>query len=145
MVSRASLRAIARNRTGRALGPDRWTQFLGSQCYVRHPQQYFSEIPCYESDRAFGLSGFAGNHLSIDPDNGIFVCYLGNRVLNRLTVLLPEEGKTFADYGLQTDGSGSILWPDGSRIWSSVNYVHQKDAHFHNEVQAVLGLPTLTR
>lgn len=89
VVSRSSLRAMARNRTGRQLADGSWTQHLGSQCYVKHPQLYHSEIPLYESGEAIGLSGFTGNHLSIDPANGIFALFLGNRVMDRLSVLLP--------------------------------------------------------
>lgn len=140
VVSRASLRRMAMNRTGRQLPDGTYTQYLGSQCYVKHPQLYFSEIPLYESAEAIGLSGFTGHHLSIDPGNGVFALYLGNRVMDRLSVLVPEEGKQLTDYGLNPDGSGQITWPDGTRVWSSVNYVHQKDAHFHNEVAEVLGL-----
>ena len=44
------------------------------------------------------------------------------------------------DYGLNANGQGSFLWPDGTRVWSSVDYVHQKDAHFHTEVQRELQL-----
>ena len=140
VVSDESLRRMAQNRTGHLLPDDSWTQFLGSQCYVRHPVQYHSEIPEYESDRAIGVSGFTGHHLSIDPERGIFVCYLGDRVLDRLSVLVPEEGKTREDYGLSADGSGQVRWPDGSLVWSSVDYVHQKDEHFHREVRRELML-----
>lgn len=139
VIGRASLDYMARNRTGRRLPDGSWTQFLGSQCYVKHPDQYFSEIPVYETEKAIGVSGFTGHHLSIDPGRGVFALYLGNRVLNRLTVLVPEKGKTLTDYGLDESGRGCVLWPDGRRVDSSVHYVHQKDAHFHNEVASVLG------
>ena len=55
-------------------------------------------------------------------------------------MLLPEEGKTFADYGLCPDGSGHITWTDGTVLPSSVKYVHQKDEHLHQAVAHVLGL-----
>lgn len=55
-------------------------------------------------------------------------------------MLLPPEGKRLTDYGLNPDGTGSILWPDGERIWSSVEYVHHKDRHFHQNVREALGL-----
>lgn len=140
VVSRESLAFMARNRTGRRLEGGGYTQFLGSQCYVKHPELYYSEIPLYESDQAIGLSGFTGHHLSIDPKRGVFALFLGNRVLNRLTVLTPPQGKTLMDYGLAPDGVGAVLWPDGTRVQSSVQYVHHKDAHFHNEVARELGL-----
>jgi hypothetical protein len=80
----------------------------------------------------------------VDPEHGTFSFFLGNRVKNRLTVLLPVEGKTFADYGLLPDGSGHILWKDGQSIPSSVKYVHQKDAHLHRVIMEVLGLPEIS-
>lgn len=139
VVSRESLRRMAVNRTGRLLPDGTYTQFLGSQCYVKHPVLFHSEIPLYESDQAIGLSGFTGHHLSIDPGNGVFALFLGNRVMNRLTVLIPSDGKSLADYGLNPDGTGLVTWPDAAQIHSSVQYVHHKDAHFHNEVAEVLG------
>lgn len=140
VVSRDTLLAMARNRTGWQRPDGSWTQFLGAQCYVKHPQQYFSEIPVYESDRAIGLSGFTGHHLSVDPVTGVFALFLGNRVLNRLTVLIPGEGETREDYGLHADGTGRIIWPDGHAVWSSVDYVHHKDVHFHRAVADELNL-----
>ena len=141
VISRDSLMFMARNRTGYRKADGSWTQFLGSQCYVKHPQQYFSEIPIYESDKAIGLSGFTGHHLSVDVETGVFALFLGNRVLERLTVCIPEQGKSITDYGLHPDGTGCVLWPDGSWVWSSVDYVHHKDAHLHAEVANALGLP----
>ncbi|MGN1021002.1 MAG: serine hydrolase domain-containing protein [Aristaeellaceae bacterium] len=140
VISRASLLAMAENRTGRKLGEGAYTQYLGSQCYVKHPQQYYSEIPVYMSDRAIGLSGFTGHHLAVDMERGIFTLFLGNRVLNRLTVLIPEEGRSLTDYGLNPDGTGQVRWPDGRMVYSSVNYVHQKDGHLHRVTMDVLGL-----
>lgn len=141
VVSRATLVEMSRNRTGFRREDGSYSQYLGAQCYVKHPQQYFSEIPVYESDQAIGLSGFTGHHLSVDVGTGVFALFLGNRVLNRLTVLLPEEGRKITDYGLNPDGTGQVLWPDGRRVWSSVDYVHHKDAHFHCAVANAMGLP----
>ena len=94
--------------------------------------------------QAFGNAGFTGNHLSVDPEHGTFTLFLGNRVKERLTVLLPETGRTLTDYGLNADGSGKFLWvnEDGTskEIPSSVKYVHQKDEHLHSAVARVLGL-----
>ena len=143
IVSGASLREMAVNRTGRRLAEGGYTQYLGIQCYVRHPDQYYSEIPRYMGRQAFGNSGFTGNHLSLDPEHGSFVFFLGNRVQGRLTVLLPGEGKTFADYGLAEDGSGIVTWEGGIRVPSSVKYVHQKDEHLHQAIAQVLGLPEI--
>ena len=141
IVGGDSLREMAVNRTGRLLPDGTYTQYLGYQCYVRHPEQYYSEIPRYMGRRAFGNAGFTGNHLSVDPEHGTFVFFLGNRVRDRLTVLLPEEGKTLTDYGLRPDGLGRIRRTDGQMVPSSVKYVHQKDEHLHRAVADVLGLP----
>ena len=141
IVSRDSLREMAVNRTGRLLPDGTHSQYLGYQCYVRHPEQYWSEIPAYMGMQAFGIGGFTGTHVSVDPERGLFTVFLGNRVKNRLTVLVPEEGKTLADYGLNPDGSGMFRWSDGEAVPSSVKYVHQKDRHFHSAVMAALGIP----
>lgn len=141
LLRRSTLQRMARNRLGRQLPDGRYTQYLGSQCYVKHPLQYYSEIPVYMSDEAIGLSGFTGNHVAIDPQTGIFSLMLGNRVLNRLTTLVPEPDKNLTDYGLAPDGSGKFYLPDGTWIYSSVDYVHQKDEHLHKAIAEVLGVP----
>lgn len=140
VISRESLALMARNRTGRPLGNGRWTQFLGYQCYVKHPDQYYSEIPAFMSSQAIGMGGFTGHHLSVDPVTGTFVLFLGNRVLDRLTVLVPEDGRCLTDYGLAPDGSGQLRWTDGTLVDSSVNYVHQKDARLHTPIGQLLQL-----
>lgn len=144
IVSREALREMAVNRTGYRRPDGTYTQYLGCQCYVRHPDQYYSEIPRYMGRQAFGNAGFTGNHLSVDPEHGAFTLFLGNRVKDRLTVLLPDHGKTLADYGLNNDGSGKYQWlnEDGTStaVPSSVMYVHQKDEHLHSAVAEVLGL-----
>ncbi|MBQ8136772.1 MAG: beta-lactamase family protein, partial [Clostridia bacterium] len=63
------LEVMAMNRTGRKRQDGSFSQFLGLQCYVKHPDQYFSEIPAFMGRRAIGISGFTGNHLAIDPEN----------------------------------------------------------------------------
>lgn len=141
VISRESLRLMAQNRTGHRLPGGGWTQFLGYQCYVKHPDQYYSEIPIYMSDQAIGLSGFTGNHLSVDVETGVFALFLGNRILKRLSYLVPEAGRSYADYGLAADGSGQVTWPDGSRPFSSVNYVHQKDQRLHAPIACLMNLP----
>jgi len=141
VVRRDTLIDMSRNRTGFRRPDGTYQQYLGAQCYVKHPQLYFSEIPLYESDCAIGLSGFTGHHLSVDPVTGVFTVMLGNRVRDRLTVLIPEAGRHITDYGLRPDGTGRVIWPDGREVWSSVDYVHHKDAHLHRAVADVLGLP----
>jgi len=140
VISPEGLRFMSCNRTGRKTTSGAWTQFLGSQCYVKHPDQYFSEIPVYESSAAIGLSGFTGHHLSVDVETGVFALMLGNRVLDRLTTVTLLPGQSLADLGLRPDGTGQVCWPDGSKVFSSVDYVHHKDAHFHRQVAQTLGL-----
>ena len=139
LLSEANLERMSRNRTGRKLADGTYTQYLGSQCYVRHPEQVHSEVPVFMSDSSMAVSGFTGHHLSLDPVSHIFEIALGNRVLNRLTVLVPPEGKNIQDYGLDERGQGWIEWTDGERIRSSVRYVYLRDAHMHNAAQQVLG------
>ena len=140
ILSIEDLAEMARNRTGFRKKDGGWTQHLGLLCYVKHPVQYHSEVPVYMGDKALALSGFAGNHLAIDPERGIFEFYLGSRVLNRLTVLVPEEGKSLADYGLAPDGTGCVDWPGEGKVISSVDFVHLKDRHYHTAVAEALGL-----
>ena len=141
VISRDSLLFMSRNRTGHQRPDGTYQQYLGAQCYVKHPIQRHSEVPPYESDKAISLSGFTGHHISVDIENGVFALFLGSRCQNRLTVLVPEEGKSLTDYGLNPDGTGCIFWPDGTQVWSSVNYAYQKDAHFHQAVANEMGLP----
>ncbi len=141
VISREGLVAMSRNRTGHQRPDGSYQQYLGVQCYVKHPVQRHSEVPVYESDQAISLSGFTGHHLSVDVGTGVFALFLGSRVQNRLSVLVPEAGKSLTDYGLSADGTGRLLWPDGTWIYSSVNYVYQKDAHFHQAVANEMGLP----
>ena len=140
VLSREDLRFMARNRTGVRRRDGSWTQHLGILCYVRHPEQYHSEVPVYMSDEAIALSGFVGNHIAIDPARGLFEFYLGSRVQDRLSVLVPPPGKTLADYGLAPDGTGTVDWPGEGPVVSSVDFVHLKDAYYHPFVQAELGL-----
>ena len=145
VISREGLVFMSRNRTGYRRPDGTYQQYLGAQCYVKHPVQRHSEVPVYESDKAVSLSGFTGHHLSVDVETGVFAIFLGSRCQNRLTVLVPEAGKSLTDYGLNPDGTGCILWPDGRKVWSSVDYVYQKDQHFHAAVGCELGLPRWTK
>lgn len=138
VVSRSTLKRMALNRTGIRRPDGSWTQCLGTLCYVKHPVQYHSEVPAYMSNQALALSGFTGNHLAIDPSLGIFEFYLGSRVYNRLSMLIPPPGKTRTDYGLAPDGTGCVDWPGEGPVISSVDYVHLKDEHYHTAVAALL-------
>ena len=140
VIPRESLFAMSRNRTGHLRPDGTYQQYLGAQCYVKHPIQRHSEVPPYMGEKAISLSGFTGHHVSVDAERGLFALFLGSRCQNRLTVLIPEEGKSLTDYGLNPDGTGQVLWPDGEVVCSSVDYVYHKDAHFHGAVAAELGL-----
>ncbi len=139
ILSPESMRRLAVNRTGRQLSAGTYTQYLGYCCYLKHPNQYFSEIPAGMSPAAFGIAGFTGNHFSVDPEGKRYTLFLGNRVRDRLTVLIPPEGKTRQDFGLRADGTGEIRWTDGTVHASSVDYVHLKDAHLHAVIEDMLG------
>ena len=139
VVQPETLRRMAENHVGRRLEDGSYRHFLGCLCYVRHPIQYHSEVPAYMGGQTIALSGFTGNHLAIDPEQGIFEFYLGSRVMNRLTFISPRQESKWTDFGLNQDGSGLIQWPGEGLICSSVNFVHQKDAHYHPFVEETLG------
>ena len=93
ILSEEGARRMAVNRTGRMLPDGSYTQYLGYCCYLKHPDQYYSEIPGDMSPGAFGLGGFTGNHCSVDPESGRYTSFLGNRVRERITTLIPPEGR----------------------------------------------------
>lgn len=126
-----SLRAIGQNRTGIPHGDGTYRQYLGFLCFSKHPHQHLSEVPEWMGENSVGLSGFTGNHLSLDPDRGRFVLFLGNRCHGRVSSILPAQGKTLGDYGLSEDGTGLVRWPDGRLVPSSARYVYFKDARLH--------------
>ena len=59
--------------------------------------------------------------------------------MNRLTVLIPPQGKTRADYGLAPDGTGCVDWPGEGKVISSVDFVYLKDAHYHPVIAEAMG------
>lgn len=138
IVSPTSLHMMAENHTGYLMADGTYSQCLGCQCFVRHPDQHFSETPAFMSDDAIAWSGFTGNHLAIDPIKRIFEFYLGSRVQNRVSVIIPNDGESLTDYGLSKEGIGTVTWPDGRKVISSVNYVYLKDNHLHPELASVL-------
>lgn len=140
IIPRESLLRMSRNRTGHLRPDGTYQQYLGAQCYVKHPVQRHSEVPPYMGEGAISLSGFTGHHVSVDVERNLFALFLGSRCQNRLTVLLPEDGKALTDYGLNPDGTGQVIWPDGEAVRSSVNYVYHKDEHFHAAVASALGI-----
>ena len=134
LLTRDSLLAIGTDRTGRDNGDGTYRQPLGFLCFTRHPVQRLSEVPAYMSAHGFGISGFTGNHLVIDPLQGVFELFLGNRCHARVSHITPQEGETIEDYGLADRGAGRILWSDGRLVPTSARYVYQKDACLHNPI-----------
>ena len=135
VISKESLAQIGTNRTGLAYADGTHRQYLGYLCFSKHPNQYFSEVPAWMSSKAVGLSGFTGNHLSVDPVRDRFVLFLGNRCHARLSHIAPRP-ETLAPYGLEENGTGCVMWPDGQAVPSSVHYVHFKDAKLHAPIEA---------
>ena len=131
LLRRETLLDIGTDRTGRDNGDGTYRQPLGLLCFTRHPLQRLSEVPAYTSAHAFGLSGFTGNHLVIDAEQGVFSLFLGNRCHARVSHITPPEGKALTDYGLDERGVGRIVWPDGHAAPSSAKYVYFKDACLH--------------
>lgn len=131
LLPRDMLRAIGTNRTGKPHGDGTYRQYLGYLCFSKHPLQRLSEVPAWMGHHAVGLSGFTGNHLSIDPDAGRFVLFLGNRCHNRVSHITPRDGQTLSDFGLDERGVGLIRWEDGTSIPSSAKYVYFKDEMLH--------------
>ena len=135
LVRRETLLEIGKNRTGRPNPDGTHRQYLGYLCFAKHPNQYLSEVPAWMGEGSIGLSGFTGNHLSIDPVRGRFVLFLGNRCHARLSHIAPRPESTLP-YGLAGDGTGLYRWPDGHLVPSSVRYVHFKDARLHAPIEA---------
>ena len=136
LIRRESLLAIGTNRTGKPNGDGTHRQYLGYLCFSKHPNQHLSEVPEWMGVHSIGLSGFTGNHLSIDPELGRFVLFLGNRCHGKVSHIVPPAGQTLADYGLSGDGTGLVRWPDGRLVPSSARYVYFKDARMHAPIAA---------
>lgn len=135
LIPRETLLEIGVNRTGYLHADGSYRQFLGYLCFVKSPRQRFSEVPQWMGGNAFGLSGFTGNHIAIDPEAGVFDLFLGNRCHNRVSVIRPGEAGDLNGYGLMPDGSGEVSWPDGRKVLSSYQYIHQKDEKLHGPIR----------
>lgn len=131
LISRASLEAIATDRTLRRNADGTYRQPLGFLCFTRHPEQRLSEVPAYMGEHALGISGFTGNHFVLDPALDCFELFLGNRCHARVSHITPADGRSLADYGLDEKGVGLVPWPDGRRVPTSAKYVYLKDAMLH--------------
>lgn len=134
LLRRDTLLSIATNRTGQYNPDGTYRQPLGFLCFLKHPVQRLSEVPAHMGTHGFGISGFTGNHLVIDPDLGIFELFLGNRCHARVSHITPAEGQTIEDFGLDEYGAGHIFWPDGRLVPASARYVYRKDACLHEPI-----------
>ena len=132
LVSPETLRLIGLNRTGYLRPNGDYRQFMGLLCFSKSPVQRLSELPSWMGRSAFGLSGYTGNHIAIDPDLGVFDLMLGNRCHNRLSRVSPEADERL--FGLSADGSGLARLEDGRKVYASCRYVYLKDALFHRPV-----------
>lgn len=135
VISPASLAQIGKNRTGFPYGDGTHRQYLGYLCFAKHPDQHFSEVPAWMGEGSIGLSGFTGNHLSLNVEKKRFVLFLGNRCHMRVSRVVPPPGKTLADYGLDARGVGLVPWPDGRLVPSSAQYVYFKDERLHAPIE----------
>lgn len=136
LISRESLCSIGVNRTGFPHGDGTYRQYLGYLCFSKHPFQHLSEVPHWMGDRSIGLSGFTGNHLSIDPDLNRFVLFLGNRCHGRASHIIPSDEHTLEELGLNQRGVGVVRWTDGRLVPSSAKYVYFKDEMLHAPIEA---------
>lgn len=132
LMSRETLSLIGLDRTG-ILRPDGgYRQFMGLMCFSKSRVPRLSEVPQWMGRRAFGLSGYTGNHIAIDPELRVFDIQLGNRCHNRVSVVSPETPGVTAQ--LDENMAGKILWPDGRQVYSSYQYVYLKDRTIHEPV-----------
>ena len=134
IIRRDTLLEIATNRTGQYHSDGTYRQPLGFLCFLRHPVQRLSEVPAHMGRHGFGISGFTGNHLVIDPDLGVFELFLGNRCHARVSHITPPEGQSIEDFGLDEYGAGNVAWPDGRLVPTSAKYVYRKDACLHEPI-----------
>lgn len=135
LLKRQSLMQMGVNRTG--YNDQRgYRQYLGCLCFAKSPVQRLSELPSWMGTHAIGMSGYTGNHFALDPDQGVFDVFLGNRCHNRVSRILPE--RQAGELGLPEDGAGDVIWPDGRRVASSYHYIYKKDDMLHKPVRDCL-------
>ncbi|MEG1502251.1 MAG: serine hydrolase domain-containing protein [Synergistaceae bacterium] len=134
ILSKASLIEIGQKQMGTIIN-GKATQFLGKLVYTKCPNPATSEVHHALSGCAFSSPGFTGTHFTLDVLNGIFYIVLSNRCYNRVTQIIPEEGKSIDDY-LNTENR--IPWPDEKTYPSSIDYVYKKDLLIEAVLQNVL-------
>lgn len=131
LISRNKLRWLGINRTGYRKPDGTYTQFLGTMCFSKNPVQTFSEVPECFGEQTVAMNGFTGNHFSVDPDRGLFMILLSNRIHNRVTIATgranPYETEEWVD------------WPDGKKYPLSQNYVYCKDRYLKGPIGRILA------
>lgn len=125
-----TVREMGTNRTGVLLPNGRYTGHFGYLCYAKHPDQTYSEVPECFGAHTIASNGYTGNHLSVDPDRGMFMVILANKTHNRITRLTgranPFETETEA------------LWNDGNTYPVSQNYTFLKDTYIKEPIGRML-------
>ncbi len=119
------LNEIGVNRTGKRNEDGRYRQYLGYGCYSKNPDAIASEVYHPLSGNAIAMSGFTGNHLSIDINNQVFTFIVTNRCHNRVSKFVnsPKALDSIVNKGEQ-----SILrFSSCQDIGTSHRYVYQKD------------------
>lgn len=125
------VRRMGQNGTGRLLPDGTYTQHLGLLCYAKNPVQTFSEVPACFGFRTVALSGFTGNHISMDPEKGQFMLFLANRIHNRVTMATGRANP----YETVT----SLPWNDGHSYPVSQNFVFRQDAYTKGPIGEILA------
>lgn len=136
LLRKEHLLLMGRNQSGYLKPDGSYRQYMGLLCFSKSAVPRLSEVPLWMGEHAFALSGYTGNHIAIDIENGVFDLLLGNRCHNRLSTVIPQEDAE--KLGLDDEGVGNVLWPDGRLIASSFQYVYQKDRMIHDPVREEL-------
>ena len=134
LLSHDTLLEMSTNRTGQYHSDGTYRQPMGFLCFTKHPLQRLSEVPAHMSAHGFGISGFTGNHLVLDPIQKTFTLFLGNRCHMRVSHITPPEGRELSSYGLDEKGAGLVRWSDGRMLPTSAKYVYLKDACLHEPI-----------
>lgn len=125
-----TVREMGTNRTGVRLPDGRYTHHFGYLCYAKHPDQTYSEVPACFGSHTVASNGYTGNHLSVDPERGMFMVILANKTHNRITWLTgranPFETTTEA------------AWNDGHTYPVSQNYTFLKDTYIKEPIAELL-------
>lgn len=136
ILKKETLLKIGVNRVGFLNDDGEYRQYLGLLCFSKSAVQYLSEVPEWMTkNAAFGLSGYTGNHIAIDPVKGVFDVFLGNKCHNRVTTIVPRADSI--KYNLNKNGSG-VISINGNKVFSSFNYVHLKDKYLHNIIRDII-------